>query len=285
MELIYYIFLFLLGLFAGSFLNVVADRSITGESILFGRSHCDKCKKLLTFRDLIPLLSFLIHRGKCRSCSTKLSFWYPLSELLTGFAFVLALYVSKGFTILFFFLIVVLSFFVVLFLTDVKYYLIPTKVVVPAIVFLFLFGVLSRVYSLGEYYLRLQGDTFGRYLLNVGFWNIQAEAIIKSYGIQLLSAVFIGLFFWLLVLITKGCGMGGGDITLGFMIGLFNEFPRNILAIFLGFLFGAMYSLPLVLLKKKGMKDIVPFGPFLIAGSVVALVFGPELVNYYLNLL
>ncbi len=284
MELTYYVFLFLSGLFAGSFLNVIADRSVSGESFLFGRSHCDKCGKLLNFPDLIPLLSFTLNRGKCRSCSTKLSFWYPISELITGIAFAGALYISKGFNIYFFLLVVMFSFFIILFLADAKYYLVPTKVIIPAIVFLFLFGVLSRVYALVEFYFRLKNDTLGRYLLNVGYWNVQAVYILKTYGIQVLSALLIALFFWFLVYITKGRGMGGGDILLGLLIGLFNDFPHNLLGIFLGFVFGAAFSLPLVLLKIKGMKDTVPFGPFLILGSIVALLFGPQLVEYYLKL-
>ena len=92
------------------------------------------------------------------------------------------------------------------------------------------------------------------------------------------------LFFLSLIKITRGMGMGGGDVKLGFLIGLFNGFPVNIIAIFVGFLSGALVSLVLVLLKKRSMKDTIAFGPFLIFGSILSLVFGQQILNWYIGL-
>jgi leader peptidase (prepilin peptidase)/N-methyltransferase len=280
-----YFLTFILGLFTGSFLNVVADRSVSDESIVFGRSHCDKCKKNLGPKDLIPLLSFILSGGKCRHCGVKLSLWYPVSEFLTGVVFSGVLYLSMGFNLDFVYLVVIASFYIILFLTDAKYRLIPNKIVWPAIVFTFLFNLSQLIYTLITYYRNINANEFGKYLIKSGFFQSQVLFMLKTYGIDILSALGIAFFFWFLVFITKGRGMGGGDITLGLLIGLFNKFPNNVLAIFLGFLFGTIFVLPLVIFKIKKLKDTVPFGPFLILGSIVAYIFGSYLLNWYLNLL
>lgn len=290
MEGIYYAFLFLFGIFVGSFLNVVADRSVSGESIWRGRSHCDFCKKILGIFDLIPLLSFITSRGKCRSCEAKLSFWYPISEIMTGLLFMLAYAAAGGFNVKFVFNLIVFCFFIVLFLTDAKYRLIPNVVVIPGIIFAFLFLTFIRVYAALSYYLQWLNDPIGNHLIQTGFWWDQVLFMFKGLGLQVFTALLIAGFFWILVWLTKGRGMGGGDITLGLLIGLFNEakmneFPMNVLAIFLGFLIGAVYALVLVVLRKKGMKDTLAFGPFLIIGSVVALVFGRLISDWYLGIL
>ena len=290
MEIIYYIFVLIAGLLFGSFLNLVADRIVKGESILFGRSHCDHCMKNLVAGDLVPLLSFMLAKGKCRYCSNKLSRTYPFSEILTGLIFVGLAYFTGVFTEafaarlpLFAFLAVTASFYIVLFLTDLKYRLIPDKVVKPAIVFVFLFNLIFMAYLLGSSYYQLRNDDFGKYLLQAGFWHLQLYEMLRRFAVNLISAITIALFFWFLVYITKGRGMGGGDIKLGLLIGLVNGFPSNVIAIFLGFVFGALISILLIILRKKTVKDTIAFGPFLIAGSVAALVWGDLILSWYLR--
>ena len=290
MEIIYYIFVFIAGLFFGSFLNLVADRVVKGESILFGRSHCDHCKRNLNVRDLIPLLSFALAKGKCRYCSTKLAWTYPFSEVLTGLAFVGVAYFTGVFDsditsrlAVFGFLLVMAGFYIILFMTDLKYRLIPDKIVIPAMVFVIVFNVVYLGWTLASSYMQLKNDDFGKYLLEAGFWHLQLYQILKMFVVNMISAVGIGLFFWFLVFITKGRGMGGGDIKLGFLIGLVNGFPQNILAIFLGFIFGALFSMAMIVLRRKTVKDTIAFGPFLILGSVVALVFGEKILSWYFS--
>lgn len=284
----YYLGLFIIGTFVGSFLNLVSDRLPNDEKIIFGRSKCNFCKTPLKVKNLIPLLSFIIQKAKCSFCKKKLSFFYPFSEALTGFAFMLAGYLSGiakfpsvASFIGFIFYAVVLSFFVTMFLTDLKFCLIPDLLVIPAIIFVLVSFVLSRAFDLYNLYQRLSADPFGIYLLKAGYWNRQLVYVAKDLGYLVLSAVVISLFFLFLVWITKGRGMGVGDVKLGFLIGLVNGFPLNVVAIFLGFVIGAIYSLVLILLKKKTMKDTIAFGPFLIMGSVISLLFGAAIWNWY----
>jgi leader peptidase (prepilin peptidase)/N-methyltransferase len=131
---------------------------------------------------------------------------------------------------------------------------------------------------------QLNSTTFGKYLITTGYWKLQNIAILKSLLSTIVSSLVIGLFFWLLTLIKNGKAMGGGDVKLAFLIGLFNGFPQNILAIFLGFLSGAVISLFLIGIGKKTMKDIIPFGPFLILGSFIALFWGNVLIDFYFGL-
>ena len=286
-----YILVFISGLFFGSFLNLVSDRILKKEKILFGRSKCEHCKKPLKPIHLIPLFSFIMQKGKCAMCGEKLSWYYPFSEILTGLAFVgIAFYTDVLLTfsvasmVSFAFLIIVASAYIIILLADLKFRIIPNKIVYPTIIFVFLFMIFNAVFYLVSYYIRLKNDPFGVYLLQSGYLHGQALYILKSFGMVLLSSALIAGFFAFLVKITKGKGMGGGDIKLGFLIGLFNGFPQNLIAIFLGFVIGAFVSLILIMLKIKTMKDTVPFGPFLIIGSVIALLWGSDLWQFYVNM-
>jgi len=286
-----YILVFISGLLFGSFLNLVSDRILTKQKILTGRSKCDYCKIPLSPKNLIPLLSFVLQGGKCSSCKKKLSWYYPTSEVITGSIFIGAAAMSNIFQVVnystiitFIYLLIVGSFFLVLFLTDLKYRIIPDKIVYPAIIFVVLFMLINAGLFLALYYRQLSQDAFGVYLLKAGYFKLYAYNVIKAVGVDLFSAALIASFFAFLVYITKGKGMGGGDIRLGFLIGVFNGFPHNVIAIFLGFIMGAVLSLILVMLKLKTLKDTVPFGPFLIAGSFIALLWGSNIWNFYINL-
>lgn len=286
-----YILTFISGLFFGSFLNLVSDRINTKQKILTGRSKCDHCKKPLQAMHLIPLLSFIVQKGKCAYCKKKLSWYYPVSEILTGLLFIGAAYFSNIFEtvgyatiVTFIYLLVIGSVYIILFLTDMKRRIIPNKIVYPAIIFALLFMVVTSGVYLILYYRRLSADAFGVYLLEAGYFKIFAFNVLKSIGTVLISSTAIAAFFAFLVYITKGRGMGGGDIRLGFLIGVFNGFPQNIIAIFLGFVMGASISLVLIMLKIKTLKDTVPFGPFLIAGSIISLIWGAQLWEFYINL-
>jgi leader peptidase (prepilin peptidase)/N-methyltransferase len=291
LELFYYLLIFFGGTFIGSFLNLVSDRLINSEPVLFGRSHCDFCKKPLKPKNLIPIFSFLIQRGKCTFCGKKLSGFYLISEILAGLALVLATYYSGilnniSFRDFWDFLLLsfVFCFFIIIFLTDLKYYLIPDVIVYLGIVATIIFVVGGYAMDLYSYYQKLASDPVGIYLIKAGFWNSQLRYVLESLGLTFGSALAIALFFLLLVWITKERGMGAGDIKLGFFIGIFNGFPGNFIAIFLGFIFGALLSLFLIFFKRKTLKDSVPFGPFLIAGSIVSLLYSSNILNWYINL-
>lgn len=262
-----FLFIFLIGIFIGSFLNVVIDRLPRKEAIARGRSHCEFCKKELGWYDLIPLLSFLMLKGKCRYCHKKLSFYYPIIELTTGVLFAFTyLWISEiypfglaqgghlPFTIyhLIYYLIII-SAFIIIFFEDLKFGIIPDKVVFPAI-------IVSLAYLFIIYHL--------------SFTPIQSEFII-----YLASGIGSFLFFLLLFLITKGKGMGFGDVKLSFLLGLILGFPKIILALYLAFLTGAILGIILIIWRKKrSIKDTIPFGPFLILGTILALFYGDLLI-------
>jgi leader peptidase (prepilin peptidase) / N-methyltransferase len=291
-EVLFYFGIFVAGLFIGSFLNVVADRIVKGKSILFGRSACEFCKQTLSAFDLLPLVSYISTLGKCRYCKKSLSIYYPLSEIITGGLFALIAYYMDFFNnssnvfawLIFVYFLIVFSFYIIMFLTDVKYGLIPNKIVYPAIIFVLLFTIFNMAYTAIATYRFMTTDSFGQYLFEAGYWHSQMTSMLQSFGLTLVSTLGIGLFFWLLTRIKQGRAMGGGDVKLAILIGLFNGFYMNILAIFLGFLLGAVVSLVLIVVRRKKMKDTVPFGPFLILGSLIALFWGDRLVDWYLGI-
>jgi leader peptidase (prepilin peptidase)/N-methyltransferase len=281
-QVIYYIFTFIAGTFFGSFLNVVADRSVTGESILLGRSHCDHCKKPLGPKNLIPLISYIVQRGKCEKCKKKLSLYYPVSEILTGAAFVLAAYLSGVFIsmqvitlVSFAYVTFILSIYVILFLTDIKYTEIPFRIASVGIVVTLLFLVGYSLFDLLMTYYQLNNDALGVFLLQSGYLTDRINIAVNEFVRIFVSALGISIFFAILHFATPyifngRTGMGGGDIYLGFLIGLVNRFPISIF---------------LIIFKIKTLKDAVPFGPFLIIGSVIALLYGNQIFNWYVGVL
>lgn len=291
--LLLYICLFIIGLFLGSFLNLVADRSVSGESIIFGRSHCDYCKHSLRARDLLPLVSFMWRGGKCAYCKTSLSYYYPISELLSGFVVMLSWKLSFGklygvgssaelSMIFFWYYLIILSSFVVLSLTDLKHMLLPDNITLPVLGFVAVFKL--GWFSLNHYlyFVGLRNDPVGKYLITSNYFKTGFQRDLTALAYDFGLALAIGVFFWLLTLIKNGEAMGGGDVKLAMLIGLVNGFPTAILAIFLAFLFGSVGSILLIAFRGKTVKDTVVFGPFLILGSVVALVWGAQLLSWYL---
>jgi len=257
--------LFLFGLAIGSFLNVVIYRMVHGDSPMRGRSYCDECKQPIAWYDNIPLFSFLILKRKCRHCKTIIPWEYPTVELLTGVLFVW--WYMVGFTFFqltsqplsfiqpLFWLCVGILFLVITF-TDISYMIIPDSALV-------LLTTASLLYRL---YLTHTGVMQGRDL-----W------------ISLATALVCSLFFFALVLITKGRGMGLGDVKLMFPLGLILGFPSSVVAIFIACVSGAAVGMFLMWRKRKKLTGVIPFGPFLIFGSVVALLWGDQLVQWYLS--
>lgn len=235
-----FVILGVLGLFVGSFLNVVADRVATGESFLIGRSHCDFCHTKLRAKDLIPVFSFLFSGGKCRYCGHKLSWAYPLSEIFTSLVFILAYALDSLSNWNIAFLLLVFSTYIAIFLADAKYQIIPDVVVLPV----------SIVVTLTKL----------------------AFLPIAEFGLNFGTAVVLAGFFVALHVVTKGKGMGLGDAKLGFLVGIFHPFPQNVEVVFGAFVIGAIYSIFLLILGKAGLKSRIAFGPFLILSSFLVLI-------------
>ncbi len=249
---------FILGLMIGSFLNCVVYRLERDQSFLKGRSFCPRCNHQLGCWDLIPILSFLFLRGECRYCKKGVSWQYPLVELTTGVLFMLLLWhFHLGIDLIFGFLIS--GFLIIIFIYDLKHYLIPDKVIYPAILVSGIWYLVSSIFL--NFYTKYE-------ILNVIYAAFGAAA-----------------FFLLIVLVTRGRGMGVGDIKLAFLMGLILGWPNILVALFLAFMAGAIIGVGLIMARKKSFKSEVPFGPFLAAGTIVAMLYGQELINWYLSLL
>lgn len=248
----YYMFelglVFLTGLFFGSFFLVVADRLGQGKSFITGRSVCEFCNHSLSWLELIPVASFCIQGGACRHCRKKLSLWYPGAELVTGLLFVLIfiLFMPQGiFPMLF--AQAITSCLLIIFITDYKYEIIPFQVV-----------------------------AFGSVVTLLGIVLSQPEVLLN----HVLSAVLAGLFFLLIFLVTKGKGMGFGDVIYAVFMGLLLGFPYILAGLYITFIGGAIISLLLVLLKKKKLHGgTIPFGPFLVMGTFIMLVAGVKVMQ------
>lgn len=255
------IFIFLVGLAIGSFLNVVINRLEKEENIVSKRSYCPHCQAKLKWFELIPVFSFIIQKGLCRTCKNRISIQYPLVEIATGLLFFLvySYFSDQNWPVISYWLFVI-SVLIVIFVYDFKYYLIPDKIIYPAILVSLGFWIwnLFRISDLG--------------------FRILENA--QELGLSLLGA----LFFLLLVLISKEEWMGMGDVKLGVLMGLVLGWPNILAALYVGFLTGALVGLILILLKKADFKSHLPFGPFLVLGTFIAIFWGNQLIDWYWNL-
>jgi prepilin signal peptidase PulO-like enzyme (type II secretory pathway) len=266
----------------GSFLNCLIYRLETNEDFLKGRSYCPHCKQILGWQDLIPILSFLILKGKCRYCHQKISWQYPLVELAAGILFLLPLIgrdsISTSWPDLFFYWIFT-CFLIIIFVYDLKHYIIPDKVIYPAIAIAFLYQ-LFRILNLGFV------PTSSRMLDEIGISDFGFRiSDFKALISPVSSAILASVFFLLIALVSRSHWLGFGDIKLAFFMGLFLGFPNILVALFLAFFLGAIIGIELVISGKKRLSSEVPFGPFLVTGTFLALFLGNQITNWYLNLL
>ncbi len=243
----FYLVIFLYGLLLGSFYNVVGLRVPLKQSIVKPRSHCPYCQHTLRPYELIPVVSYLLQGGKCRRCKAPVSFLYPAVELATGLLFVLAPHLM-GWTLELIIAWTLISLMVIVFVSDIKYMIIPDKVLlVFAVIFL-----LERIFlPLSPWWDSLLGAAAGFFLL-----------------------LFIAV-------ISKG-GMGGGDIKLFAVIGLALGTKLVLLTFFFATLYGAVFGIVGMLIGKVEKGKPIPFGPYIALGSLTAYFFGQRILDWYL---
>lgn len=257
----------ILGLIVGSFLNVVIYRLDLAESVVRGRSKCPHCEKSIRWYDNIPLFSFVLLRARCRDCGEKISWQYPLVEIVTGllFAFIGARYFDPvdfvTWTRTAYFL-GLFSFLIVIFVYDWRKMEIPGVALWPALGWTVAFNLLfdwQKIAPIGH-------------VLDL---TIYSGAL----------AAFVGfLFFFLLVTVSKEKWMGLGDAHLVILLGLMLGWPQILLGLFLAFGLGAIFGIAMILLKKKKMQSQIPFAPFLILGAAIALFWYDALTGWYFGL-
>lgn len=245
------VLVFLLGILIGSFLNVCIYRLPRGESIAFPPSHCPQCGKNIKYRDLVPVASYLILRGRCRFCKSVIPARYPFVETLTGALF-LVTYFKFGFGISFLKNAVFLSILLVVAFIDSEYSIIPGK--------LMIFGLAAGI------------------ILNIVGYKSNGYMLDYLYG----SLLGGGVIF-LIVALTGG--MGGGDIQIMAVAGLFLGLWNTLLTLILSFIIGAGAGITLIILKKKNRRDYIPFGPWISVSAFIALFFGKSIIDWYISLL
>lgn len=250
--------MFILGLCFGSFINMLVYRLEMEGKLLKSvykshkynknRSFCDYCGRQLKWYENIPVISWLVQKGKSRCCQKKLSILYPIVEITTGLLFLIcgikfSIYNANLILLVFSLMIITLLVFLAVF--DLKHMVLPDLAILILYVIALLFW----------------------YLVHFNEWN------------YFISAMWSFVFMAFLYLVTKGKGMGWGDVELSLFMGLFLGWPEIIVAFYVAFVVGALVGLVGILVKKMTGKSKVPFGPFLILGIIIAWFWGEQIIN------
>ncbi|MGM9834231.1 MAG: prepilin peptidase [Bacilli bacterium] len=242
------VLLFIIGTIFGSFFTVVGMRMPMNESIVKPRSHCTNCNHQLSFFELIPIISWVIQKGKCRKCGTAISIAYPLVEILTGFLFAIAFY-EYGFSYEFFAMIIISSILVTIFISDFIYFVILDEVLIIGSILIL---ILKYIYF---------GPKVLLYSIISGF-----VLFLFMYGIK-----FFGDRAY------KTESLGGGDIKLAMFFGFTLGIRLSFISLVLGSLLALPYALYYVITKKNRQ---IPFGPFLISGMLIIFILQTKIVNF-----
>ncbi|MFH0853651.1 MAG: prepilin peptidase [bacterium] len=245
-KIIWLIAIGIFGLIIGSFLNAIIWRIKVKKTFLRGRSMCPRCKKTLSAGELIPVVSWLVQKGRCRHCHKSISVWYPIVELAMALVFILS-WLKFGWTGAFFLDLVVFPFLIIIFVYDAKESLILDRVSLPGF-------VLALI---------------GNLLLGISFWNLAISAII--------GAGFFGLQF----IISRGQWIGGGDIRLGLLMGAFLGWPGIFIALIAAYVIGSLVGSGLVIARRKSWQSTIPFGTFLTGATIIVHLYGDSAIPYF----
>lgn len=265
--------LFMIGAVIGSFLNVVIYRTLDEEPVkkkeswAKGRSRCDSCGSQIAWYDNIPIVSFLWLRGRCRHCQKKISVAYPVVELLTGALFVWWYWGGAIFfqltqqpldTLQPLFWLSVGILLLIIFLADAMYYIIPDVAVVILTAIVVMYRLVLVVFGVMQ----------------------PTDLVMALVGMVVAVGLLGGL--WLL---TKGKGIGLGDVKLMVPLSLLLGWPAILVNLFLAFVLGAIVGVLLIAVHKKKFGQTIPFGPFLITAACITLLWGDQIYGWYIGLL
>jgi len=252
---VYYIIVFIFGSIWGSFSNVCIHRIPDDLSVVKGRSYCPSCKKLIKWYDNIPLISFIILKAKCRSCSAKISSKYFLVELISALSFVI-IFNLFGFSITTLLLFILSISFIIIFFIDLKHFIIPNELTFPLMIIGFL-------------------KSFDP--------NLNA-AVFPNFLNSLIGGVFGYIIIWLIIFIYKKFrnkeGMGLGDAKLLSVIGFWFGWISIPFVIFFSSAVALLVVMPDVIKNKKNLSSQIPFGPYLIVGCIIFLVFNEQIKSF-----
>ena len=245
--------IFILGLIVGSFSNVCIYRIPRNESIIYPASHCPKCRSNILPKDNIPLLSYILLKGRCRHCKSKIPIQYPIVEFLTGLIY-LIIYLIYGLSGQFLIYIILSSALIIIAFIDLNEQIVPDVISLPGTAIGFILSF---------------------FVPYISFIN-SALGVIIGGGVILIIGIAGSAIF-------KKEAMGGGDVKLAAMIGAFLGWRYITISLFLGFFLGALTGIFLIMAKIKSREDAVPFGPFIVLGSFITLLWGEKIISWYLG--
>lgn len=259
---------FIFGLHGGSFLNVCIYRLPKSESIINPPSHCPKCNKKIRWYDNIPLISYIVLKGKCRDCGTKISPRYFLVEFLTGLMFFFLMF-KFGFTFNFFIFLIFICILIIVTFIDFDHFLIPDVLVLPGIVLgLALSPKNILLADLSPLFFDVSGGPFS------AFVNSLTGAVFGFASLFAVALIGRALF--------KKEAMGGGDLKLLAMMGAFIGWKNVFFTIFASSFIGSIVGIIMILVKKKGRKEYIPYGPYLALGGILSIFWGDILISKFL---
>jgi leader peptidase (prepilin peptidase)/N-methyltransferase len=259
------------GALIGSFLNVVIHRVPREESIAFPASHCPSCDAAIRPYDNIPVVSWAVLRGRCRSCRAPISARYPAVELLTALIFALTYLLHSGLTLSLPFDLAFVAAILALIFIDAEHMILPNVITYPGAAL----ALLARV---------VVPNLYG--VATLGGAQTQLRPWLVSFGGAVVGALVGGGFLWLVGWLWERArgveAMGLGDVKMMFMVGAFLGWPLTLLTIFVGVLTGSVAGVAVMLgRKERDMQMMLPFGIFLGAGSLVSLFFGTAIIDWY----
>lgn len=251
--------IFILGATIGSFLNVCIYRIPAGLSIVKPRSRCGTCERTLTAIDLVPILSWVFLKGKCRTCGAKIAIRYPLVEAMEGILFVLV-FMRFGFSWMTPIMWLFKAIMTVVFFIDLDHQIIPNKVVV--------FGLIVGIVPALYHWIQVDGYPF--YFTDAFYEPLLG--LFAPFTLMLSLALFSVALF-------KRSGLGMGDVKIYTVIGLFIGWQFSLLSIWLAFFFGGFFGLIWIFILKKPKEAMIPFAPFIVIGSMITVFYGAEVMR------